>query len=72
MWNCLEFDREWTMKSMAEDQLDRMGKTMLRMIMTWFWGKVGAWPTLAHQRERMTNGKVPHVCTGRNMDAHKT
>ena len=26
MWNCLKFEREWTMKSMAEDQLDRMGK----------------------------------------------
>ena len=26
MWNCLEFEREWTMKSMAEDQIDRIEK----------------------------------------------
>ena len=26
MWNCLEFEREWAMQSMAEDQIDRMGK----------------------------------------------
>ena len=28
MWNCLaiEFEREWAMKSMAEDQIDRIEK----------------------------------------------